>query len=704
MSVKVYKSACRMCHGGCGTLLHVDNGRLVAVEGDPDSPMNRGRLCVKGRATLETVYNPARLLHPLRRRGPRGGGEWERLSWDGALDDIAERLLRIRETDGARSIALGTGTGRHHFNFVPRFANALGTPNWCEPGTAQCFMPRLNASLATCGDLPFCDYLGPVKPACILVWGHNPLVSSPDGELGFSLRDVLARDPQLIVVDPRRTALARRARLWLQLRPGSDAALALAMVHTIIHEGLYDADFVSRWTVGFRRLAAHVEPFTPRWAEPLTWIPAKRIRDAARLFAQTPPATLEWGCAIEHTPAAFQTCRALLLLPVLTGNLDRPGGFVTGAHALARFPFLDELLPPRERARRLGARRFKMLAGAGSPLPSAHAPTLFRAMRTGHPYPVRAFLVWGNNSLSTYANSRNVRRYLLSMDLLVVTDLYMTPTARLADFVLPAASWPEIRQILAVPFVAENLVLANQKAVSVGECLQDEEIMIRLSRRMDLPGNTEDLEEVLDARLAPLGLDFQELARRGFHLAKGHDHEYRKERGFRTPSRKVELYSRRLEHLGTEPLPGYGEPPESPFSAPDVAARFPLVLTSRGRVAEYFNSEFRQLPSLRRRHPHPLVELHPETAGRHGIQDGQWIWIESPRGRIKQKARLTSGIDPRVVAVEHGWWFPELPGPEHGVFESNANLLTNDGPPYDPAMGTYQLRALLCRVRPCNSR
>ncbi len=694
-----YRSACRMCHGGCGVLVQVEGGRIVEIQGDPDSPFNRGRLCPKGVSSIETVYHPDRLRHPLRRAGERGEGKWERASWNEALDAIATRLTEIRETSGPEAVALGTGTGRHHFHFVPRFANALGTPNWCEPGTAQCFLPRINTCVLTFGEFPVADYYGETAPACILAWGHNPLNSGPDGELGFLVREALRKEPRLIVADPRRTQLARRADVWLQLRPGSDDALALAILHVIIEEGLFDADFVRDWTVGFDDLAERVRPHTPEWAEPITWVPAERIREAARLFARTRPGVLEWGCAIEQTPNCIQTVRAISLLPALTGSLDVPGGMIFGMHSLGMFPYRGDALPEAQRARRLGADRFKVLGGEGSVLPSAHAPSLFRAMRTGDPYRVRAFLIFGNNALVTYANPREVRESLLALDLLVVTDLYMTPTAELADWVLPAAAWPELEQILAVPYVAENVVLPQQKLVQVGECRQDEEIMGELARRMKLPAGTETLRDVIDGQLqAQLGIDFEELVRRGFARVPQRYRKYEEIGGFLTPSRKVELRSSRLEALGYDPLPRYEEPPESPLATPDVARDYPLVLTTGARIPFFFNSEFRQLPTLRRAHPEPRVEIHPETAAPLGIADGDEVTVATRRGAIRQRARLTPNIHPSVVHAEHGWWFPEEPGPEHGVWRSNANLLTTNEPPYDPAMGTYSLRALLCRV------
>ena len=695
----VLKSVCRSCHGGCGVLLHVRGDRLVKVEGDRESPLNHGRLCPIGTVTLDLVYHPDRLQYPQRRVGARGSGQWHRISWDQALDEISERLLAIRDQFGAEAIALGTGTGRHHIRWVSRFGHALGTPNWCEPGFAQCFHPRVNTCILTFGDFPVSDYTGDVSPACIMFWGHNPTNSGPDGETRFNVLEALDHKPKIIVIDPRQTDLAKRADVWLQVRPGVDDALALSMLNVIIGEKLYDDLFVARWTHGFEALRERVRDYSPEWAEPITWVAADKIRAAARLFATTKPALLEWGCAIEHTPKCIQTVRAVSMLPALTANIDIPGGWVFGMHGLGRFPSLIENLTPEANAKRLGADHFKLLGGEGADLPAAHIPTLLRAMREGQPYPVKAFLVFGNNTLSTYANASLVYDSLMKLDFMVCADLFMTPTAELADIVLPAASWPELNQLAGLPTIAANVVLAQQKAVRIGECKSDEEIFVDLARRMKLPVGTEPVEDVLDAQLAAgdVGITFDELKQRGFFKVP---FKYRKYEngGFKTPTGKIELYSTRFEALGYPPLPYYEEPPESPISSPEVARDYPLVLTTGGRIPFFFNSEHRQIANLRKARRHPVAEIHPTTAARYGIVEGNWMWVETRRGRMQQKAKLTSGIDPRVIHVEHGWWFPEEPAPEYGIWKSNVNLLTDNQAPYDPAMGTYQLRALLCRV------
>ncbi|MBT5841829.1 MAG: molybdopterin-dependent oxidoreductase, partial [Rhodospirillaceae bacterium] len=380
---EILKSVCRSCHGGCGVLMHVKDDVLVKVEGDPDSPFSHGRLCPIGNATHEMVYHPDRLKYPMRRKGPRGAGTWERISWDEALDEIAEKLTAIKAEYGAEAVHLGTGTGRHHIRWVSRFAFSFGSPNWSEPGFAQCFHPRVNTTFLTHGDLPVSDFLGDTQAECICYWGHQPLNSGPDGETRFNARDAFQHAQKIIVIDPRETFLAKKADLWLQLRPGSDDALALAMIHVIIEEGLEDTDFVENYTHGYAELAERVKNMTPEWAAEITWVPADKIREAARMFATAKPALMEWGVAIEHTPNCIQTVRAVSIIPSITGNIDVPGGWVFGMHGLGPVPSLIENLSPEQNAKRLGFEHFKMLCGEGAQLPAAHIPSVLKAMRTG---------------------------------------------------------------------------------------------------------------------------------------------------------------------------------------------------------------------------------------------------------------------------------------------------------------------------------
>jgi thiosulfate reductase / polysulfide reductase chain A len=694
---EIYRSVCRVCHGGCGALLTVREGMLVKVAPDPDSPFNRGQMCIKGPATPEMMYHASRLLVPLKRIGARGSNHWEEVAWDTALGEIANRLDCIREKSGPEAIALGQGTGRHHYMHVIRFANSLGTPNWYEPGLANCFIPRVTVSRLTYGGFVVADYYGDVTPKTILFWGHNPVITGPDGELSFPVKRALAAGSFGIAIDPRRSETAKRCKMWLPIRPGTDCALALAMIHVIINEGVYDSEFVDKWTVGFEKLKEHVSSYSPQWAEAITWVPAQDIVAAAKRYALGKPSVLEWGVAIEQNPNSLQTVRAISLLRGLTGNIDIPGGDILGMEIIRPYPVMRNQLPEGMLAKRIGSDQFKLLSGSRAAMPSAHIPGLFKAMRTGDPYRIRALLVFGGNPMVTVANTREVYESLLKLDLLVVADMFMTPTAALADYILPAAFWPEVNQIIEIPLVAGNAVFAQQKTVQVGECRQDEEIMIDLGRRLNLPGAEESLEDILNYQLEPLGITFEELKRKSVVFPP---HEYYKfeKKGFRTPSRKVELYSKSLERLGYDALPTFKEPPESPDSQPELAQKFPYILTTGSRRREFFHSEHRQIESLRRRRPHPIAEIHPATAEPHGIAAGDWIYVSSPRGRIRMKAEVTEDIRKGVVNIDHGWWFPEREGPDFGVWESNANLLTSNAPPYDPAFGSYQLRGLLCSI------
>ncbi len=657
--------------------------------------MNKGWMCVKGVFSPEIANHPDRLKKPLRRR--KGGGGFEEVSWDTALNDIAGKLEKLRQESGPESIAIGQGTGRHHYMHVVRFANALGTPNWYEPGLAQCFIPRITVSNLTYGGFVVGDYYGDVPPKCILFWGHNPLVTGPDGELAISVKRALDSGCEAIAIDPRRSETARRCRLWLAVRPGTDAALALAMINVIIGESLHDKVFVEKWTHGFEELRRHVEPFTPEWAEGITTVPASSIIEAARAYALNKPAILEWGLGIEQNHNSLQTVRAIAILRAITGNLDVPGGDILGMNIIRSYPTLKDKLPEGAAKKRLGGETYKLLGGWRAFLPSAHIPALFKAMRTGEPYKIRALLVFGNNTLTSVANSREVYESLKALELLVVTDLFMTPTAAMADYVLPAAFWTETEQVIGYPLVVENMVMAQPRITRTGECRQDEWIMDELSRRLGLPGGSESLNDVMDYQLEPLGVTFEGLKKRAFIFPA---HEYRRyeRHGFRTPSRKVELHCKSLERLGYDALPTFKEPPESPVSAPDVAREFPHVLITGARRPEFFHSEHRQIRSLRRLRPEPHAQMHPRIAGAYGIESEDWVRITSPRGSIRMKALVTEDIHPDVISVEHGWWFPEREGPLYGVFESNANVLTNNGPPYDPAFGSYQLRGLLARV------
>jgi anaerobic selenocysteine-containing dehydrogenase len=690
----IVRSHCRICHGGCGVLVHIKDGRVIRIEGDPQSPISRGTLCPKGMASVQLAYHPDRLLHPLKRKGAKGEGKWEKISWDEAYEILTRKMKGFKDNFGAESIVLGYGTGRDNEAFIYRFANLLGTPNVLTAGH-MCYGPRVSTSIITCGNLPVCDYEG--NPRCVMVWGNNAILSNPDEYKGLYLSDALAKGAKLIVVDPRFTKLADRSDLWLQIRPGTDAALALGMAHVIVEEGLYDKEFVRRWVHGWKQFIERVESYPPGKVSEITWIPEEKIREAARLFATTRPACIQWGVAIEQSINCVDNNRSLIALAAITGNLDVPGGmvFYVPPPTMSASQFgAHKMLSPEQRKKRLGGDRFK-LADAFAIL---NPRFVWDAILTERPYPVKMVFLISSNPVTTRAQASMVYEALRRVEFLAVSDFFLTPTAELADLVLPAATWLEMDYV-AEFWKRHGYVLARRKAIQVGECKSDHEVLIELGNRM---GQSEHwwptLHDALNAILAPSGLTFEEFAEIGYLRGKM---EYRKylKKGFSTPTRKVELYSTRMKEWGYDPLPRFQEPPESPVSRPDLVKDYPYILITGMRPTAFFHSEHRQIPWLRELLPEPLVEIHPETARREGIEQGDWVTIESPRGKCYQRAKLTLGIDPRVVGAQHAWWFPEKEGPEHGWKVSNINLLTdNDLDTCDPAMGATNLRVLLCRI------
>lgn len=699
------KAACRNCHGGCSALLTVEDGRLVKIAPDPEGPLSKGRMCAKGLSGIELLYHPDRLKYPMRRAGARGEGKWERITWDEAYDEMAQRLRSIIDRYGAESICVAQGTGRHMFHHVPRFANTLGTPNWIEPGFAQCFFPRVQVGMLCFGASPIADYYGPVKPKCILVWGHNHELTSAGSECQFLINDAIRAGAKLIVVDPRRTRLARHAEHWLPLRPGTDDALALGMLNVIINEDLYDHDFVENWCHGFEALRERVQDYPPGRVAEITWIPEGDIVAAARTFAAAKPATLEWGVGIEHTPNTTQTVRAISLLMAITGNYDVPGGWLEDLGVLPAAGHNNHLLSEAQGKKRLGEGTYRILAGNHNPFPSAHIPSVLDAAITGKPYPIKSFLHFGNNGVISNADARKTARALRAAEFNVCMDHFMTPTAELCDLVLPAAMWMELDEIHCAPDWGHT-ILVQKQVVRPYDVKSDEEVFCELCARMGLPYGAEKPSDIYDEQLRQAaerypqleGVDFAAMKERSYLQIPYEYRKYEKRGGFRTPTGKVELYSTVFESLGYDPLPCYEEPPESPYSSPELLRDYPYVLTTGGRRIFYFCSEGRQVDTFRRAHSFPQVEIHPDTAARHGIADGDMVYIESPRGRIVQKAWVHDGIHPRVINCEYGWWFPEREGPDHGCYDSNCNVLTSMEGKYDPCMGTYQLRGLLCRI------
>ncbi|MBI5592645.1 MAG: molybdopterin-dependent oxidoreductase [Deltaproteobacteria bacterium] len=697
----VVRSSCRGCHGVCQVLVHMEGDKVVKVSGDPDSPTSRGFLCPKGAAAPEMLYHPDRLQHPLRRTGARGENKWERVSWDEAIAEMVERFELIRREPGSEYLAVAQGTGRPYTEFTIRFANAFGTPNFVNPGHL-CYIPRVIGSAITLGGLPVSDIygFGGKTPACILNWGCNHVeTGASDGMCGSMFKRAVKKAEKLIVVDPRRISLAKEADHWLQLRPGSECALALAMIHTIITEDLYDHEFVGKYSFGFDRLAEHIRPFTPEWADPVTRVPADQIRAAARTYATTRPASLQWGNGIDTSVNGFQTGRALLILMGLTGNIDIPGGdvlWIPPKGVKPKSPLVDmsvagvQFLPPEKKAR--------IITGGKYPFaPNCHPPTFWKSVVTGDPYRVRGIWIIGSNPIVTGTQGLTVERALRDhMEYTVVSDLFMTPTAQLADLVLPAAHWLEQDDLVCMHKIW--CVLARKKLAQVGETRDDRDVIFDVAHGLGLNAAFPwpDRHAYLNWLLEDTGMSFEEFQKKEILMGEMRYRKYETE-GFHTPSGKFELYSNVMEHEGRPPLPVYVEPPLSPVSTPWLFKEYPFILMSGTKMREFFHSEMHQVASLRRRHPDPVVEIHPDSAANLGIEEGDWVYLESPHGQAKFKARLFEGIAPDVVNAEHAWWYPEAPAPDYRWKESCANLLYGDEH-FDPDTGAEPLKCYICKV------
>jgi anaerobic selenocysteine-containing dehydrogenase len=691
--VKLVRTICRECRKGCGMLVHVEEGKAIKLESDPESPQSRDNLCPRAAAGLERLYSPHRLLYPQKRAGQRGEGRWQRISWDEALDSIAREFASARERHGAESVALVKGIYTKYSDLVSRLGNALGTPNVVSIDNT-CFIPSAVGRLMTYGYNGMPDVSG--FPDCILCWGS-------------SANPPLKQGGKLIVVNTLETEAAKRADIWLRPRPATDLALALGMLHIIVNEKLYDEDFVARWTVGLEKLQEHLQQYNPEKVAEITWVPKEKIIEATRLFTGYRYACLMNGNASEDTFNSTQFARAIAIMQAICGLLDIPGGTVDTegaiqAEATSRDILRDRLSKEQE-AKKLGGDQGYLPASelwysiASKPL-EVHPQHLVKAMLEEKPYAIQAVGIFGSNPLLTWSDSRRVYEAFKKVHFTAVADLVMTPTAALADIVLPAASYLESDAVVISNMgMGVTCLTAQQQAVQVGECRSIPQIIIDLAGRLGLADCFwKDLRCYLDDYLKPAGVTFAELVRRFSIISSTTRYRKYLEKGFNTPSGKVEIYSSLCEKWGYEPLPVYHEPEQTPQSNPELLERYPLILTST-HDANYVHSQDRYIKAIRQNKPEPVFIIHPQTAEQLGINEGDMAFIENSKGRIRQRAALSDSIDPRVVSVDYAWWFPERGAScMYGWDEANINILTDDNPPYSPEMGSPKMRGFLCRV------
>lgn len=793
---------CGLCKSRCGSRMVVEGGRLVAQLPDPAHPTGRAQ-CVKGRAAPELVYDPQRVLRPLLRTRPKGDSDpgWREISWDEALDRVAQALARVRDESGAEAVAFAIATPSgtpiaDDIRWIERLANAFGSPNVAN-GTEICNWHKdFTHQLSFGRGIATPDF---AHSRCIVLWGHNPR----DTWLANSLAIRAARKAgaKLVVVDPRKAGFAADADLWLRVRPGSDGALALGVARVMLARGWFDAGFVrdfsnapllvrgdngrllragelaalpagagaddfvalgvdggviacARGRSGadrtpiasgrdVRAAAGRGDPgllwsggldvrlvdggmlrcetvfslfeqacadYTPERVAELCWIEPAQVEALARLLHEAGPAVSYycWAGVCQHTNAT-QTDRAIATLMALTGSFDAPGGNVAFTPAPSNDASGKELLPAAQRARCIGLERSRL---GPARLGLIGSDVLWDAILEGRPYPIRALVGFGRDFLLNHADAERAAQALAALEFCVYADLTLTPTAALADIVLPICT-PWEREALRVGFegsqAAESWVQLRPAAIApLGDSRADAWVVFRLAQRLGLGEHfwEGDLEAGLAHVLAPTGLTLETLRAHPGGLALPAATRYRKYRdeGLRTPSGRIELYSETLLEHGEPALPRFTEPVDSPFGA--AAAEYPLVMTT-AKLRHFRHGQDRQAPSLRRHSPQPAVHLHPDAARARAIAEGDWVRVRTANGAIRLRARFDAALDARVVWVEYGWWQPGAAGAADGYdarSEAGANYsrLVSDRR-VDPVAGSQPLRSGLCEIEPLSS-
>ncbi len=692
---------CKMCdHDQCHVKCILDAGRLERVEtlhGSPFTCWFKIEQCPKQKGTIEQAYHKDRLNYPLKRIGERGSNKWETIPWDQAVDEIAEKLLTIKKNHGAEAVAAIYGFYNEQWD-VARFMNLWGSPNTDSLDARICGGLEAWINIITYGGIAHYGPPDPRNTNLLVLWANRPSVTNPI-KWDFGMRI-----PHRIVVDPRWVDECEGADMWIRLRPGTDAALALGWLNVIISEGLYDKEFVKKWVYGFDELKKRIQEYSPEKVSEICWVPAKQVIDSARLYASTKPAYLQWG-----SPSAYyglnsgQTERAKCCLRAITGNLEVIGGnqIIRPYSKQVKLTTLEmpEKLSEGQMKKALGSDRFKVMTWPGwrlipddlrrniraSVARGAPVSAIMTAARTGKPYPIKAMFSSAGNPMLVMSNTHHVYEAIQNLELFVSLEMWMTPTAVLADYVLPVTYWVERPQVSFLEH-ANSLITGQRvlpkKIVGKYDRWDDYDFWSALGRKV---GQAEfwpwkNLEEVYDYRLAPTGIKFEEFAKIKTWDTERLPHKAYEDEGFKTPTGKVELFSTIYEKLGYDPLPAFEEPAESPYQTPDLAKEFPyIVISCKPRV--YIHSSHRQVEAQRAMAPEPVCEIHPETAKKHGISDGDMMWIETKRGKIKQKAKYFDKMDPRVINPDFGWWFPEKEGATpslFGVWEANVNVLTDD--------------------------
>ena len=665
---RVVPTWCGMCgpRANCALYAFTKNGVFTHVAGMKEAPHNKGGLCCKAHAAPQWVYSRNRITQPLLRTGRRGEGKFTPIRWEEALSRMADTLMEQKKRFGPASLAVLSPARRDYSEYLYRFLTAHGSPNYGHSGI--CAMQLFFCFCHTIGARPQPDYR---NADVIFIWGRQPVYSGPPLGPAAALVEANKRGARIYAVKPSLEADGAFATDWLAVRPGTDAALALAMLHVVTKEGLIDHEFVARWCTGYEQLAEHVKQYSPAWAESVCGVPAARIEEAARTYATAKRAAIDVGNGLEHAPSASDAIRAVASLMAVTGHLDRPGCNL--------FPGPASTMPaPRSvhLKERYTADWLERIVGPEFPRAfqpfregtSAAYPRIFADVLTDTPS-IHAIIAPGTQPSVSTRNPRGVLKALEKVDFYAVIDTHRTADTAFADMVLPALTPYEIDH----PFeVRGPFIMARNRVVEpVGEGRSMQQIMLDLGTAMGYGDDFwhGDMETCLNWQLEPLGLTMEELRAHPTGIVyPSATREYeRYEKVFRTrssrldkapylPEGKAALYNTVFEQAGYAPLPRWVEPVESVTATPQLLTEYPFVLsdyhTSRGFSAGWQ----RDVPFLRELEKQPVLHIHPESAKERGIADGDLVTVTSPHGSLKVRAMHYPGIRRDTVMLLHGWW------------------------------------------------
>jgi acetylene hydratase len=713
---------CASCDIYCHVGVEVEDGTVKRVKA-LDKRKWRANICMKGVHAPEGFAHPKRILKPLKRVGERGSGQWEEVSWDEAMDDIAARLKTVIADHGPEALAVTTSSWNTQSDngLSRRFMNLVGSPNWIS-GVALCAGNTAAVNRMVYGWYPYPDF---TKTECIVLFGHSPGPHSWTPVYN-QIQRARERGAKLIVLDPRETSNAKMADLWLPLKAGTDAAMMFGWLKVILDESLYDRDFVANWTVGFEEFRARVDEFPLERIEQITGVDRDLIAQAARLYATSGPSVIPWTPITDQQRNSTSAIRLQGILRALCGHLDVPGGEVLhGLHPhIIHDTVLEkhEALPQAQKDKQLGADQHpvftyrgmepyngpakkvwgheyaNLLTGCYMANPSA----LFRAMAHGDPYRVKAFFILGNNPLMSYANMQLIHEAMMNQDLIVAMEHVMTPSAELADYVLPGDAWIE-REALSDGLGWCSIFRTSEQAVEApGEARNVFDFWTGMAKRFDLQEHFPwaSLKELLDYRVAPMGMSFDEVAaNHPVHMEKLTFKKY-EDTGFATPSGKVELYSETLESFGFDPLPYWREEPEE-------GRDWPLRLFTGVREPSFFQTGHRHIKGLRKFVPEPLIFMNPADAEVHGVTEGDMVDAATTHGSVRMKVTLKEKVPEELLRVPHGWWLPEDVGKSGGLqsaWQLADAQLCSDSPDFiDREQGIPHFRGLPCCVTKVDS-